>query len=470
MMALRIAVSSEDLARSRFAISPLWELTQALRLLAGADPARRATEPVLGFWLARARTQYQALAREADLDVILALMPPGWGADFLAPVPTDASTTIGDLLALVRSTPADLAHREIAAALRRQPPPSPRVRAILAGDDIANYAADVLAAAWQALLEPEWPTLRAIMERDVVHRAGQLAARGWAAALSDLTPKIAWRQGHLECPHWPGGYEDTELGGRGVLFVPSVFVWPALAMTLDPPWPPALIYPARGVSALWERPEKTAPRRPLEALLGRSRAAILLALDEPASTTQLAATLGQSLGGLGDHLAVLRDAGLVVRARSGRSVLYRLSPAGEALVASGAAVVLIPTSAGGRGAGGRWPRGFRTTTRPASKTFCYLSNTVCSRPRFQATGGNDEAILAIRAGLLGTADRGYARRAGQSGASGQPPGGRSPGGQGAQRYAQGRGERRQGRRRGAELRGETAEPTPDIHAQLRRPR
>jgi hypothetical protein len=36
--------------------------------------------------------------------------------------------------------------------------------------------------------------------------------------------------------------------------VPSVFVWPRLALTLDPPWPPALIYPARGVAALWEKP------------------------------------------------------------------------------------------------------------------------------------------------------------------------------------------------------------------------
>ena len=62
------------------------------------------------------------------------------------------------------------------------------------------------------------------------------------------------------------------------------------------------------------------PGRPgtaLDRLLGRSRAAILLTLEDPASTTQLAAALGQSLGGIGDHLAVLREAGLIARARSG---------------------------------------------------------------------------------------------------------------------------------------------------------
>ena len=140
------------------------------------------------------------------------------------------------------------------------------------------------------------------------------------------------------------GDQDAALGGRGLLFVPSVFVWPKLAVRLDPPWPPALVYPARGVAALWERPGREQPgaARPgtaLDRLLGPSRAAILIALEEPASTTQLAATLGQSLGGIGDHLAVLRDAGLIGRARSGRSVLYRRTPVGDALAgADGAAV------------------------------------------------------------------------------------------------------------------------------------
>jgi DNA-binding transcriptional ArsR family regulator len=119
-----------------------------------------------------------------------------------------------------------------------------------------------------------------------------------------------------------------------LLFVPSVFVWPKLALRLDPPWPPALIYPARGVAALWEQPGRRRPGTALDRLLGSSRAAILIALDEPASTTQLVAALGQSLGGIGDHLAVLREAGLISRARSGRSVLYRRTPVGDALAAA----------------------------------------------------------------------------------------------------------------------------------------
>ena len=306
-MTLRIEVGNQDLTTSRFALSPLWELTHALRLLA-SPPDQTVLRP----WLVRARDRYRALTREADVAVILALAPPGWGADFLAPVPVGVATTIGDLLEQVRSTPTEQAHHEVAEALRRQPPVDPRIERILTGDRVAGYVADVLAAAWQALLEPEWRTLRAILERDVVYRAGQLTSRGWAAALGDLHPELSWEQGRIVLSRMQGD-ADAALGGRGLLFVPSVFIWPKLALGLDPPWPPALIYPARGVAALWEKPGQARPGSALDRLLGPARAAILIALEKPASTTQLVATLGQSLGGIGDHLAVLREAGLISR-------------------------------------------------------------------------------------------------------------------------------------------------------------
>jgi DNA-binding transcriptional ArsR family regulator len=332
---LRIEVRREDLTTSRFALSPLWELTHALRLLSGTrDPMEPPGDPVLRPWLVRARDRYRELARRADIEVIQALNPPGWGTDFLARVPGGLSTTIWDLLDEVRSTPAEQVRREVAEAMRRQPPADPRVRRILTGDNIAGYAADVLAAAWQALLEPEWRTLRAILERDVVYRAGQLTSRGWAAALSGLHPDLTWHRGRIELRRWSHD-EDAELGGRGLLFIPSVFIWPRLALTLEPPWPPALIYPARGVAALWREPGAAGvDAGALGRLIGASRAAVLVALEEPASTSQLAATLGQSLGGVGDHLAVLREAGLITRARSGRSVLYRRTPVGDALAAA----------------------------------------------------------------------------------------------------------------------------------------
>ena len=81
-MTLRIEVAQQDVMTSRFAISPLWELTQALRSLAG-PPSR--DDAALRPWLIRVRDRYQRLARDVDLAVLHALQPPNWGAGL--PVP-----------------------------------------------------------------------------------------------------------------------------------------------------------------------------------------------------------------------------------------------------------------------------------------------------------------------------------------------------------------------------------------------
>jgi DNA-binding transcriptional ArsR family regulator len=114
-----------------------------------------------------------------------------------------------------------------------------------------------------------------------------------------------------------------------LLLVPSAFVWPGTGVQFEESWPKTLIYPARGISALWEMPAAGA----LGPLIGASRARILLALDEPASTSHLAHTLSIATGAVGDHLTVLRNSGLVTRARAGRAVLYYRTPLGDALAA-----------------------------------------------------------------------------------------------------------------------------------------
>jgi len=321
-------VGPDDLARTRFAVSPLWELVHALRAVAQPERGRGPAQP----WVERARDRYAHLRREADVEAVLALQPPGYGADFVAPAPRGVATTVEELLDEVRATPLAQARHEIGAALGRGPGPSARVRAVLARDDVTGYLADVLALAWRRLLAPDWPQLQAILERDVVHRAGRLARGGWAAALGDVHADVRYADGNVELAAHTD-QEDVDLAGRGLLLMPSVFVWPRVAYGFDPPWPPVLIYPARGVAALWS-PEPSGAPGGLARLLGPTRAAVLAALDEPASTTQLAAALHLSIGGVGDHLAALRAAGVVGRARTGRSVLYTRTPAGDALVAA----------------------------------------------------------------------------------------------------------------------------------------
>lgn len=243
------------------------ELRQALRQLSGRGGTPDTT---LLQWHIRTHDCYRRLARETDLDVLNALAAPGWGADFIAPVPTGVSTTIEELLAEVRATPLDVAHREVAEVLECQPA-APRVEAILTGDGVTEYFADVLRAAWHALLESKRPALRAILDRDVVYRAGQLISKGWAAALNGLYPRIGWQQGHIELDSGDDWHVDPR--SRGLLFIPSVFIWPGFAMTFDSPWPPALCYPARGVAALWERSDrgKSRPNSPGLHFRGRRK-------------------------------------------------------------------------------------------------------------------------------------------------------------------------------------------------------
>jgi DNA-binding transcriptional ArsR family regulator len=324
---LRFRVSGEALSRTRFAISPLFELDGLLRKLSG-----RSAHRLPPAWHARLRPAYNRLRQETALDAVLALHSRTQGADFIAPPPGGLSQTIDADIAQVRATRLDDAREEINHALGARPSGDERTACVLRGDDVVDRIADALERAWRELLAPDWPQLRAICERDAVHRAGELGRLGWAGALRGLHADVRWRAGTIEILR---ASQDitAAVGQQGLMLVPSVFVWPGLAAHTSEPWPQTLIYPARGIAALWEIPPPGEPSA-LTDLIGRTRTQLLKALAEPASTTQLARSLRLSVGAVGDHLAVLRRAGLLGRARSGRSVLYHRTPLGDALAHS----------------------------------------------------------------------------------------------------------------------------------------
>ncbi|WP_282203987.1 ArsR/SmtB family transcription factor [Kitasatospora fiedleri] len=324
---LRFEVAAEDLVRSRFALSPAFELANLLGLLDRGG--ERSLPPG---WRERLRPAFLRLRADPAVRAALALRNERFGADFIAIPPRGMAQTWADDLAAILATPPESARAEIARCLAARPDTDGAARAVLAAPDAVRQVAGALDRAWHGLLARDWPQLRALCERDVVHRAGELGRRGWAAALAGLHENVRWRDGGIDVPPFDAA-TTYSLRGAGLLLVPSVFVWPGVAAHHDEPWPCTLIYPARGISALWE-PGAAVPSDALAALLGRSRARVLAALDTPASTTQLARSLHQSPGAVADHLAVLRAAGLLSRARAGRSVLYRRTPTGDALVGS----------------------------------------------------------------------------------------------------------------------------------------
>ncbi|MET0234458.1 MAG: DUF5937 family protein [Kibdelosporangium sp.] len=321
---IRFVATTEDLLHSRFALSPISELIRLLRVLSG-----RARHRLPEGWANRLRPDYRRLRETTDLDAVLALNPTRYGADFIAPPPQSLAQSIEDDLASVAATSLSQARKEISHCLGLQGPIPEPVTQVLRSPDVIDRMVTTLRAAWRVLLASDWPRLRAICERDVIHRAGLLGRGGWSAALTGLHRNVRWRDGGIDLLRL-GADATIDLGGQGLLLIPSVFVWPGVGAQFEKPWPKALIYPARGISALWET---SAVPDALGHLIGASRARILLTLGEPASTSQLARTLGIATGAVGDHLAVLRNNGLVSRARSGRAVLYYRTPLGDALTA-----------------------------------------------------------------------------------------------------------------------------------------
>ncbi|MFY1634613.1 DUF5937 family protein [Solwaraspora sp. WMMB335] len=325
-----IKVTPTDVAASRYAISPIGETMAALRLFAGAHPAG----PLLP-WVHRHRDRYLALRQaQPGIVAIRALYRRhGYSADFIQPPPAGVGLTFAEQLAVVRATPLPQAHDEIARSLAGRRPPSGTVRRLLDADDVVDRLADAIDAAWRTLIAPDWPRLRGILERDVVYRAGRLTAYGWSSALADLDPRLSWAASEATIAVTGFAAESHHLGGEGLLFVPTVFG--TLSLHLDPPWPYAIGYRARGVADLFGPPPAGRAADGLDRLIGPTRAAVLRALAVSATTSQLVAHLGIGLGTAGDHLAVLRDAGLVRRARAGRAVRYERTALGDALCADG---------------------------------------------------------------------------------------------------------------------------------------
>lgn len=316
-----------DLLRCRFGISPRWETQEAVRVL--MRPDRQAYHLP---WLSRIR----AAAAGLDLRPLWLLMPRrGHHPDLLSPPPTGPSPAFEEEMARVRAAAGDpeAAREDLRRSLACTPGAleSAAGRRMLAdpGRAVAELA-DLTEAAWRALVAPHWPRLRALLEADVLFHSRRLAAGGLEALFDGLHPDLRWDGGTNTLTVERPAHHDRELGGQGLLLMPSAFVWPEVVGGYDPPWQPTLVYPARGIGALWSASDGPAPSA-LAGLLGRARAEVLCALHEPASTTALAHRLGLAPSTVSAHLKALRAAGLLIPSRHGHQVLYERTPLAIAL-------------------------------------------------------------------------------------------------------------------------------------------
>ncbi|WP_030909854.1 ArsR/SmtB family transcription factor [Streptomyces sp. NRRL F-5126] len=333
-MPLHMRLGTEDLTRCRFAVSPLCQTHEALRLL--RRPERHRYHRA---WLTRVR----AAASRLDLSDLWLFMPRGRGytPDFLGPPPEAPVAAFEDEIARLRATDPAMARVEMARSLECTPGAleSARGRELLADPAAAvHLLADVTERAWHTLLAPDWPRLRALLEADIAHRSRRLASGGLEALFADLDDRVVWSAGTRTLrvgDVFPGFPITQRLDGRGVLLMPSVFVWPDVISGFAPPWQPTILYPARGIGELWGGTARPDASDALVRLIGANRALLFAGLVTPASTTELAHRTGLAPSSVSGHLSVLRDAGLLTSRRHGHQVLYERTALGRTLTDPG---------------------------------------------------------------------------------------------------------------------------------------
>ncbi|MYS07185.1 helix-turn-helix domain-containing protein [Streptomyces sp. SID6041] len=329
---LHIHVTAEDAARIRFAPrpSPVPELHAALLMLGAPHEGL-----LFGRWRGRLLRTLPGAAGP------LAELAPGGAAPRFLDV---LGGTRAEGFALVRSARPEFVRSELARVYAGRGPVPPWIRGLYDGDGEAWRTLDrAQLAAYETVLAPVWPLVQDLHRAEFTRYALTVAEQGLAAALEAVAPGSRLRNGVWEWPAGPAGgaVREIRLGGRGLVLLPT-FHWRGGPLVQDlPDRPVVLAYPAGGgVPPVPEPPGAGDGDGGLSAVLGRTRTAVLRALAEPRTTTDLARRTGVSNATASAHAAALRSAGLITTTRTGRSVHHARTPLG--------ALLLADPTAGGR--------------------------------------------------------------------------------------------------------------------------
>lgn len=308
-------VPASVLAKARFEVSPLAEVTGALGDLTHHEGDR-------AFLAAHAEAFGQMLIEHPGrAAVVHHHYRRGWIADFLSLPPPHPGATFSAELAAV----AALGDRRLRADLRESTPSTlPR---ILTRPGVTDHVVGLLEWIWTRTLASDWPRRERILRADIVSRTARLASGGWAAVLRDLGRDREWLAGDELRINRSDNPTRRLPDDADLIFVPVVNRANWVGWSLPNRY--AVFYTVTG------RLAPVAGTGGLERLIGTNRAHLLRELSAPMSTTALVARTGLPLGSVGGHLRVMLDSGLVLRRRSGREVLYWRTALGESLAAAG---------------------------------------------------------------------------------------------------------------------------------------
>jgi DNA-binding transcriptional ArsR family regulator len=309
-----------DMAATRFTISPLHETVASLFPLYVCDDRFHSG------WT-------RDIHDRSDLDheLLSGLISPACRIpDFVTPAPTRSRPTFSEQLSQLRETTPEMVYGDVRAAYGDSPLP----RALTGVEHDPAALRDDIAAAlaryWTVAIAPHWQRMNAILEADVLYRGLRCAQIGAGAAYNEIDPQIRWHEGTLTVDIVESWNKHVPVAGRVMQLAPSVFT-PSPTLPISSDLRPVLSYRSRRSGLLWHEVTPAASSA-IRGLLGPRRAGLLLALDQPRSTTELAHQTTVTPSAISQHLRVLSAAGLVNRARVGRVVLYSQSELGRQLL------------------------------------------------------------------------------------------------------------------------------------------
>ncbi|MER6516868.1 winged helix-turn-helix domain-containing protein [Streptomyces sp. NPDC001553] len=330
---LRVHFDPADLARVRIARSPD-PLAETVLSLPALQAGERGGVALAG-WRERTRRGLRSTVRP------LLELAPGAAGEYVPEAFIHAATgALPDSLDHTWSLP----RRQWTADLRATEylrPGTPRwINALHRGEREWRGLVDRTVREYHAVaVAPYWAQLVATAQADRTRRAAITVDVGVDGLLGSLHPEVRWASPVLHVPCDTD--TDLRLDGRGLLLVPTFF-WPRPLALLDnaaPERPLVLRYPVvrdlAGYRSVWTPSAPAGPDGALSALLGATRARVLLASQTPAGTGDLARRTGTSPATASHHATVLRAAGLLSTGRDGNGVRHTLTPLGRALLAGG---------------------------------------------------------------------------------------------------------------------------------------
>ncbi|MGY1440019.1 ArsR/SmtB family transcription factor [Streptomyces reniochalinae] len=316
---LRIHVDETALTRVTVGSDPLWET-----VLAGHQLVARGPKTFTAWRQRAGRLASRTDTLSSAVQLLHALAPPrtGYFPDFLTPQDGQRGLQAG--LEALCATPRARLRPELVKAFdgRRAPV---WVQELAEGrSGRVRQVAQAVRTVHRTLVAPDWAGTDKLVEADRAVRSRALRDGGVHGLLSSLRPHLRWQPPVLEMDYPES--RDLHLNGRGLCLIPSRFCWGKPVALEDPSLPQVVVYPVDH-SPLFA----TADPRALGALVGRTRARVLAAVETASTCSDLSRRLGIAPSSVSEHVSVLRAAGLVVSVRHDNRVLHTLTPLGRGL-------------------------------------------------------------------------------------------------------------------------------------------